>query len=205
MQIHRPFVLATLLFCLPVLGACGSGQSTDPASSSGTLAGTIDHALDRAKEKLRTKNITISDDDNAANTLPKAEITPEGDLLIAGKPVAVTPRQRQMLQDYRRQVVEIGEQGIDIGKQGTALGLHAAGEALTAVFSGKSEQQIRDHVEAQAADIRQAAAQICNRLPALMASQQELAAALPAFKPYARMTQQDIDDCHTDASHDSRD
>ena len=35
-------------------------------------------------------------------------------------------------------------------------------------------------------------------LPALLSSQQALAASLPAFKPYARMTQSDIDDCGKD-------
>ena len=34
---------------------------------------------------------------------------------------------------------------------------------------------------------------------ALLASQQALAANLPAFKPYATMTQEDIDDCGKDA------
>lgn len=204
MQSFRPFALAALLACLPALGACGSGQPTASESGVGPIARTVDHALDRAKEKLRTRNITISDDDNASDTHPKAEITPQGDLLIAGKAVDLTPGQRAMLLDYRQQIIEIGEQGIDIGKQGTALGVHAASEALAAAFSGKSEEEVRQRIEAQASGIRQSAAKICNRLPALMASQQKLAAALPAFKPYARMTQQDIDDCRTDALDDNQ-
>ena len=36
---------------------------------------------------------------------------------------------------------------------------------------------------------------LCKQLPGMLASQQALAASLPAFKPYARMTQADIDDC----------
>ena len=32
----------------------------------------------------------------------------------------------------------------------------------------------------------------------MLVSQQKLAAALPAFKPYATMTQQDVDDCGKD-------
>ena len=32
----------------------------------------------------------------------------------------------------------------------------------------------------------------------MMATQQKLAASLPAFKPYATMTQEDIDDCADD-------
>lgn len=204
MQTVRPFVFTTLLVCLAALGACGSSQPAD-AGSSGPLAAGIDHALDGAKQKLHTKNITISNVDDAGDTLPKAEITPQGDLLIAGKAVSIDARQRTLLLDYRKQVIEIAEQGIDVGKRGAALGLHAASEALAAAFSGQSEQEIRERIEARTSDIREAAAQICNRLPAMRARQQELAAALPAFKPYARMTQQDVDDCYKETRKDHSD
>jgi hypothetical protein len=40
--------------------------------------------------------------------------------------------------------------------------------------------------------------QLCKRMPGLLTSQQKLAAALPAFRPYATMTQEDIDDCGRD-------
>jgi hypothetical protein len=37
-------------------------------------------------------------------------------------------------------------------------------------------------------------------MPALLASQQKLAAAMPQFQPYATMKQKDIDDCSKDMS-----
>ena len=37
------------------------------------------------------------------------------------------------------------------------------------------------------------AKRICNRMPAMLASRQALAASLPAFKPYATMDQSDVD------------
>ncbi|MGH8235108.1 MAG: hypothetical protein ACREPU_13080 [Rhodanobacteraceae bacterium] len=154
--------------------------------------------MDRASEKLRTENITISDRDDTGS-LPKAQITPQGDLLIAGNAVSITPAQRSMLLDYRRQVVAIATQGMAIGKQGAALGMHAAGEALAGVFSGKSKEQIQQQVQAQASGIKRSAARLCARLPGLMTSQQKLAASLPEFRPYATMTQKNIDDCRKDA------
>ncbi|MBU6415993.1 MAG: hypothetical protein KJS83_02345 [Xanthomonadaceae bacterium] len=204
------------------LAACSSGNApASPASSAASasstpslIASVVDHALDRADTKLRTENITISGndgivvlsdtnpDDNRASRLPNAQITPQGDLLISDKPVAITPAQRAMLLDYRQQLIEIGAQGIAIGKQGAALGMNAASEAIAGAFSGKPEQEIRRHVEAKASGIREAAAKLCDRMPALMASQQKLAAALPAFKPYATLTQKKIDDCHRDALKD---
>jgi len=208
-----------------VLTACSSGNApasptSSEASASSTpslIADVVDHALDRAETKLRTQNITISGndgivvlsdtspDDNRASRLPMAQITPQGDLLISDKPVAITPAQRVMLLDYRQQLIEIGAQGIAIGKQGAALGMNAASEAIAGAFSGKPEQEIRRHIEAKTSGIREAAAKLCDRLPAMMATQQKLATDVPAFKPYATMTQQDIVDCHRNTLKDNDD
>src|SRR6185437_3511343 len=224
-MIMRKFSILCVASAAAVLAACGSGNApASPASSAASasstpslIAGVVDHALDRAETKLRTENITISGNDgivvmsdtdtndNRASGLSKAQITPQGDLLISGKPVALTPAQRAMLLDYRRQLIGIGTQGIAIGKQGAALGMNAASEAIAGVFSGKPEQQIRQHVEAKASGIREAAAKLCDRMPALRESQQKLAAALPAFRPYATLTSSRIDECRKDALHDDHD
>jgi hypothetical protein len=50
----------------------------------------------------------------------------------------------------------------------------------------------------QTYQIQAAAMQLCKRMPGLLTSQQKLAAALPAFRPYPTMTQEDIDDCGKD-------
>lgn len=184
------------------LAACGGGhhessdQPGNASSSSSLVSGAIDHAMDKASAAIASHNITISSDDD--NT-PKAEITPQGDLLIAGKPVPLTADQRKEVLAYRQMIVGIAQQGIDVGKQGAKLGISAAGAAIAGVLSGKSEQEINERVKAQTSGIRQAAAKICDRMPAVMASQKKLAADLPAFKPYADMTQSDIDECRENA------
>ena len=48
---------------------------------------------------------------------------------------------------------------------------------------------------AEAEQLKARAAKICDQLPALLATQQQLAAAVPAFKPYATMDQGSIDKC----------
>jgi hypothetical protein len=193
------------IFCaassLAVLTACSAGQApvssaASNASSTDTpIASTIDRAMDRIGTEIATRNIRVSEGD----ARPKAEITPQGDFLIAGKAVPLTPVQRTEMLAYRQQIVGVARQGVEIGKQGAALGMSAAGAAIAGALAGESDQQIRQRVEAQASGIREAAAKICDRLPAMMASQQKLAADVPAFKPYATMTQQDIDDCRTNA------
>ncbi|WP_101925466.1 MULTISPECIES: hypothetical protein [Luteimonas] len=57
-------------------------------------------------------------------------------------------------------------------------------------------------MEAEGAKIEAEADKLCDRLPPLLASQQALAAALPAFQPYATMDATDVDDCRSDG-HDT--
>lgn len=205
MIMHKLFAFC-VASSLAVLSACSAGQPPSAAGSSSALASSpidkaIDRAMDKASTALTTHNITVSDNDD----IPKAEITPQGDFLIAGKPVPLTPAQRTQVLAYRGQVIGIAQQGIAIGRQGAALGIKAAGDAIAAALSGQSDQQIRRHVEAQTSGIREAAAKICDQLPALMASQKKLAAALPAFKPYADLTPAKIAECREDALKDHDD
>lgn len=198
------------VFCaasgLAMLTACSAGQApASPAASAaaspsnGPIASAIDRAMDKVGAEIATKNIRVSD---GGDGKPEAEITPQGDFLIAGKAVSLTPAQRTEMLAYRQQIIGIARQGVEIGKQGAALGMSAAGAAIAGALAGESDQQIRQRVEAQASGIREAAAKICDRLPAMMTSQQKLAADVPAFKPYATMTRQDIDDCRTNALKD---
>jgi hypothetical protein len=201
MNLLRPLTLATLLVCLPMLGACNSGTSTSNGIAADVSA-SVTSALDEAQTKLRNEPITVSH--NQPN-LPKAEITPKGDFIVDGKTIAITPAQRSAVLDYREKMIEVASAGIAVGKQGAAIGVQAAGAALAAVMSGKSDAEVEASVKAQTTGIRQAAAKICDRLPEMMVEQQKLAAALPAFRPYATMTQKDINDCRKDALKDGDD
>jgi hypothetical protein len=204
-----------LLLLLP-LAACSQAPDSQPASTGQStstskegetaprslIAKGIDKAMQEAKRDLATKNIELDhvhfgDDDN--DKRPKAEITPQGDLLIAGKKVDATPAQRTLLLDYRQQIVDIASAGMDIGTQGADLGMQAAKTAMLGAFSGKSDKQIEAAIKPQTDKIEAAAHQLCQQhMPALLASQQKLAAAMPAFQPYATMEQKDIDDCSKD-------
>lgn len=197
-------ISATVLLGLG-LAACSHGQ---PGGSSATATNSsldlaINHALDHAETQLTTQDFTLTGRGSAGQLLPDAKITPKGDLVIAGKPVPLTPAQRQQVLAYRQQGIVIGEAGIAIGRDGATLGLSAAKTAIAAVFAGKSDQQVRQQVEAQTADIRAATVKLCAQLPALLTAQQQLAIAVPAFKPYATMTQKDVTDCSVDAQRDA--
>jgi hypothetical protein len=190
------------------LAACGKNHdaTTTAQADDGFIAGKVREGIEQAKKEIETKNIDlrgairVSASTTTLGTQindprPKAEITPAGDFLIDGKTITVTPEQKAMLLDYRKQIVGIAMDAADIGASAATLGLSAAKEALWGVLSGDGDKAVEKKVEAKVGPIKQAAKQLCNRLPDLLSSQQKLAASIPEFKPYATMTQQDIADC----------
>lgn len=214
------FSALALILLLP-LAACGqSGRDTAPSgaasdvaqaarevreqTSSSVIAAEVRKGIEQAKKELVSKDISLgsihvgSGPKPHDDSRPKAVITPQGTLVIAGKPVEATAEQHAMLVDYRQQIIGIAEAGMDIGAQGADIGISAAKQALWGAFTGKSDQEIEASIKPQTDQIQAAAMALCKRLPDMLASQQKLAAAMPEFKPYATMTQKDVDDCGND-------
>jgi hypothetical protein len=211
--------LAPLLFAslaLPLLGACSpasqpaattqpAAQTTATTQPQTALGRMVDNGVREARTKLEQGNIDIdghvsihsgNDHDVVEHhpDLPKAQITPQGDLLIEGRTVAVTPEQRKLLLVYRRQIIDVAEAGMSMGVQGADLAGKAVSEVLGSVFSGKGED-FGKRMEAEGKKLEAQGRQLCRQLEPMRATQQQLAAALPEFKPYATMTADDIDDC----------
>lgn len=206
------FSAFALILLLP-LAACGQSKQADAdnaaqaikdaneKTSPSMISREIQKAMQEAKQELATKNIDVNGihignhQHNDNDSLPKAEITPRGELLIAGKRVAASPTQQVLLLDYRKQIVGIAEAGMDIGTQGADLGMNAAKAALWGALAGKSDKDIEAAIKPQTEKIEAAALKLCQRMPDLLSKQQKLAAAMPEFKPYATMQQKDVDDC----------
>lgn len=201
---HKLMITSVIAVIGLGLAACSNGQPGDAktAAASSPLDTAINHALNDAETKLTTQDFTLTERSSTGQLLPDAKITPKGDLIIAGKPVPLMPAQRAEVLAYRQQGIAIGKAGIAIGRSGAELGLKAVGTAIAAVFSGKSNEQIQQDVKAQTTSIHTEVTQLCDRLPALMATQKQLAADLPAFRPYATMTQKDVADCVVNAKRD---
>lgn len=173
-------------------------------TSSSAIAAEVRKGIEQAKQELVTKDIDVDsvhldgDKHRDDRDRPKAVITPHGDLVIGGKLVQASPEQHVMLVDYRQQVVGIADAGMDIGASGADIGVAAAKQAIWGAISGKSDKEIEASIKPQTDQIEAAAMRLCKRLPDLLASQQKLATAMPEFKPYATMTQKDVDDCGKD-------
>jgi hypothetical protein len=220
MNMIRTTTLVAMLATLPLAGAC-SQQKASATDDTATMAKpeareaqtvigkVVEKEIAKAREKLRAGNITIGGDGvdvsingkhyagDADDGRPRAEITPKGDLLVDGKAVATTPAQRAMLLEYRGQVIGVAEAGMVIGSKAADLAGSAIKESLGAVFSGDADA-VEKRVEAKAMKLKDEARVLCTRLPPMLAAQQRLAASLPEFKPYATMTQDDVDDCAKD-------
>ncbi|MCL7713606.1 DUF2884 family protein [Stenotrophomonas mori] len=186
MNLRAP--LLTALLCLP-LAACGDRPQNDAGAGETRLGQKVREATDKARQKIAEGNISVSSKGGT-----KVEIAPNGQLYIDGRAITLDDRQRTLLTQYRGQLVEVAEAGIEIGVQGANLGARAAGEALKGLFSGDTDR-IEERVEADAKRLQESAAGICDRLPAMLATQQRLAAAIPEFAPYATLDQDDIDEC----------
>ncbi|GAB3506127.1 hypothetical protein MNQ95_13080 [Pseudoxanthomonas daejeonensis] len=200
----RHFHALALVAMLP-LAACGrdepaptpadGGSAASAATANTALGRKIQEAMAQASRKLATENIRVGEQSDK----PKAEISPQGDFLVDGKPVPVDDAQRKLLLAHRANLVSVAQAGIAVGMQGADLGIEAATGALKSVFQGDSEK-FGQEMEARGKQIEVEAQKICERLAPLLASQQALAAALPAFQPYATMDQGDIDECGEDGN-----
>jgi hypothetical protein len=179
-------------------------KDADEKASPSMISGEIQKAMQEAKQELATKNIDVDSvhigdgQSRDKDSRSKAQITPQGELLVEGKKVTATPAQQALLLDYRKQIVGIAEAGMDIGAEGADLGIKAAKEGVWGALTGKSNKDLEAAIKPQTDKIQAAAAKLCLRMPDLLSTQQKLAAAMPEFRPYATMQQKDVDDCGKD-------
>ena len=125
-----------------------------------------------------------------------AHIKADGDLRIAGKTVVLTPAQRALTTQYYAQVQVTLHDGMETGKAGAAM----AGSVIGAVFSGLAHGDTHDidrKANAQAAKIEVHVARICDDMQAIQATQNRLAAQLPAFAPYTVIDDRRVGECRS--------
>jgi hypothetical protein len=211
----RSTLLLAALSLPSLLAACNRPSTPAPPATAAANGGqpetvlgkAVGAAIEKARHELETGNIDLGNGPNIdignngrhfrigqASNGTRAQLTPRGDLIIEGKQVPVTPEQRALLLDYRRQIIAIAESGMAIGVKGADL----AGKAVLETFSGLMHgdaDAAGKRIDAEGKRLQADAKQICTQLPAMLAAQQRVAAAVPEFKPYANMTHEDIDDC----------
>lgn len=162
--------------------------------------------LAKARAELETDNLDVGnslrfDGESRRRTkpdtpLPKAEITPQGDFLIEGEAVAVSAAQRRQLLGYRGMVIDIAKAGIDIGEVTALAAVDSVDRGVFSLMVSAMTGGLERRIERAVRDtVGPGVLLICDRMPALREAQQQLAADLPEFRPYARLDAQDADAC----------
>lgn len=148
---------------------------------------TVNQALGQAREKLQNENLTLGGGDR----LPKAEVTPQGELLVNGVAVPLSEEQRNAMLAYREQLLALADAGMNLGAEGAQL----AGQAVSQVaglLDGNVEEA-RAKLEAEAQRMAGAGLKLCEQAKGLEATQQQLAALIPEFAPYIGALRIDAD------------
>ena len=208
---------AALGLCLSLPMAAQAGLPSDRGTPGDDVEQELSDArrevrteLAKARQELMTENLSLGHGFNFGrhgrhdrDDLPEAEITVDGDFLVDGKVQAIDAGQRRQLLAYRKQVVAIALDGIEAGQVAAEAALDAVGGSWISVMfnamSGRLERRVENAVKQH---IEPMVAGICRQLPAVMDSQQRIAASLPAFRPYADLEQRDIDECESELRRD---
>ncbi len=184
------------LCCL--LGACGDhsdDHSLTIVHSDGhiTVINSNIGGLSSGSIHLGNGDVTVR-----VSHAPDAVITANGDLSIAQHPIAVDPAQRETLKAYYGNAMAILTDGIATGKAGAAVGETAAKSVVTRLASGDPDK-IQQDIDAKVKPLKEAALKICDDVGKVKQSQDQLAATLPAFKPYGNVVgSDDVEDCRKD-------
>lgn len=221
MKLRHPLFMSTLALALAGCSQPAPPAPAPPAAQAGTdapdtfLGRKVKQAIDKARAELESGNISLNNEFSLGDgdgrrivhtggkatddTRPLAEITPQGELLIDGTRVEVTPAQHAMLVDYRAQILGIAEAGMAMGIAGADLGGKALGGVAGAIFGGEqAAREFEARMEAEGKRLEAEGRKLCERLGPLYTQQQALAASLPAFAPYATLSQAEVDDCGKD-------
>ena len=133
------------------------------------------------------------------DSLPAAQITAKGDLVIDGKAVAINAQQRQQLLAYRGQVIGLARIGMEGGEKAAMAVLEATDVSLFSLIVGGLSGSLERRVEATVKQhVQPLVLNICRGLPQVLESQQQLSASLPQFRPYASLERDDIENCERD-------
>jgi hypothetical protein len=129
-----------------------------------------------------------------ADGVPDAQINANGALLVDDKVVSVTPSQHGLLMLYFQHVMDVHQTGLAMGKIGAGMGLKAVKDS----FDGKSKAEKDKDAQAGGQQLKALGRKMCEDEANITDVQDQLAAQLPAFKPYAKISTKHLSECDKD-------
>ena len=143
------------------------------------------------------QHLSVLDDTHVAVHAPglaDAVVTASGALSIAGTPVTVDAAQAQIAARYFASALALRSDAMKTGAAGASTAATAIASVAVGLASGNPDS-IDAKVNASAAKVEAAADRVCADVQALTQAQNELAAALPQFKPYATIAAHEANNC----------
>jgi hypothetical protein len=141
---------------------------------------------DKGRIDIEGADIVITADDDS-----RAEIDPAGDLKIRGNDVPVTDAQRQLLVQYSQNLRDMEKRGETAERQAWRMAGGIMVTALRDLFTGAND------TEKAAKPLKDEFLKLCDDVKAERKVQDQISGALPAFKPYAVIHEDDTEhDCH---------
>lgn len=130
----------------------------------------------------------------AGGTTQDARVGADGSLRIGAEPVEISAAGRAALRQYDAEAIAIKDHGVALGVAGAKFGWRTVTEIFRGLFHGDTEEAGRRADEGAKALVA-SAHELCSRIDSMYQAQQSAAAAIPAFKPYAVISQRQVDDC----------
>lgn len=176
-----PFLAAALL------AGCGDHESGFNFISASSTS------IDNGAITVRGDHVRLHPDHG-----PAATIDSSGAFSVDDTPVQLTPADRRLMLQYYTAAAAVRQHGIETGKAGAGIA-GAAIKGAVSSLAGSEDHASESQVQAQTDKVTQAAMKICDDLAHIRSAQDQLAAQLPAFKPYGGLIGSgSVDDCRKD-------
>jgi hypothetical protein len=125
---------------------------------------------------------------------PDAIVSKTGELSIAGASVNLDAAQKALVIRYFADAIALRDDGFATGMAGASTAITALSSVVSGLASGEPDK-IGTDVEAKAAQVEAKAMKVCGDLHDLAATQNALSASLPDFRPYALISDKEVDEC----------
>lgn len=132
---------------------------------------------------------------------PDASISEQGEFRIDDKPLDLSPDQQALFHRYHAQTETIVHQSLDVAKASVGTGAGISAGVLRNVLNGKTDDaSMQATVHEHLTGLSHSVDILCDQLATQKGIQDQLAGQVAAFRPYASITDAQIQECHHGAS-----
>jgi hypothetical protein len=125
----------------------------------------------------------------------EAIVSAAGEISIDGKSLALSAAQKDLAITYFGQANAVRDDGFATGMAGASTAMTAISSVVSGLANGEPDK-IGSEIDAKASKIQVHVDKLCRDLRELATTQNELAASLPEFKPFAMIGDRDVRSCH---------